>query len=322
MGDKFIDRYVDGYYSALLNCDDDFFRNKESNYYKDGKLYYTSNDGSKKYVVSVYCKLENGRLYDLITNREYINASPLKRVEEVSYWGLHKEDVSVVKDSLSSMDKDAIKWYVSFIERLDRYSKERCMISNIERDRLELNKEFKRRENDIYRKYIDSYFDNYIKNKYVSGCFVRKEDREVKRRLDLDEDNCYFKAVINNNVNEDNIRLEDNDSLGIYCKNVNGRIYDVITNDEYVFARNEDSYKVEYVTYNTLYPCDAEEVFEQLSRLNDDKIEAYVGKICDFKFYAFRDNLIYTELVNASKVYYRMMEDDGKNKCIGFKKTK
>ena len=321
MKDRFIDKYSDGYYSALLNCDNEFFRNKESNYYKDGKLYYTNLDGSKNYCTSVYCKLENGRLFDLITNKEYINSSPLKRLEGITYCGLHKEDVSVVKNSLSSMDKDAIKGYVSFMERLDRYSKEQYMIGKIENEILELDNEFKRRVSEVYKDYVDSYYTNYVMGKYNRGCVVRIEDTEVDRRLDLEE-KSYFMAVINNNTSEENIRLEDGNSLSIYCKNVNGRIYDVITGDEYVFAKEEDSCKVRYVTYNTLYPCDIKEVYEQLSKLNDDKIESYVSAINDIKFHTYMENVIYKELVNAGKIYKEMMEDKDSDKGISFKKTK
>lgn len=323
MKDRFIDKYTDGYYSALLNCDNEFFRNKESNYYKDGKLYYTSLDGSKKYVVSVYCKLESGRLFDLITNKEYINAGPLRKLDGVTYWGLHKEDVSVVKNSLSSMDKDAIKGYVSFVERLDRYSKEQYMIGKIENEILELDNEFKRRVNEVYKDYVDNYYANYVMGKYNRGCALRREDTEVNRRLDLEEDS-YFMAVINNNTSEENIILEDGngDSLGIYCKNVNGRIYDVITGDEYVFAKKEDSCEVGYVTYNTLYPCDIKEVYEQLRMLNDEKIESYVSAINDIKFHTYMNNVIYKELVNAGKIYKEMTEDKDNDKCIKNKKTK
>ena len=47
-----------------------YFKKDENKRYDRGRLYYTSDDGSKKYNVAVYCKLENGRLFDVITNRE------------------------------------------------------------------------------------------------------------------------------------------------------------------------------------------------------------------------------------------------------------
>lgn len=313
MENKYVNNFKDGYYRIFLNCDDEIFKRDENKCYDRGRLYYTSDDGSKKYCTSVYCKLVDGRAFDVITNREYTYALPSEKEEydTITYWGLIEEKTSKVYESLSGMDKDAIKGYVSFISMLDKYSRERYMIDRKAKAKAKLLEDLKRENQEKYREYVNNYYLNNVKDKYTKGYFTRLDDGvEDKDKPGLNND--YYMVVLNNNPDGSEVKLDNNKSLRIFCKNINGKLYDVVTNDEYSFSKYENASKVSYITYKMLYFCDAEEVYEQLKNMDENMIAMYINAIYKFKLNAYKDNVLYVEMLKTRELLESMEREKDK----------
>lgn len=303
MENKYVNNFKNGYYRAFLNCDDEIFKKDENERYDRGRLYYTSDDGSKKYCTPVYCKLENGRLFDVITNREYTYVLPSEKEEydTITYWGLIEEKTSNVYKSLKDMDKDAIKGYISFVSMLEVCSRERYMIDRKRKAKALLLEEIEKENKEKCREYVNNFYLNNVKDKYTKGYFTRLDDElEDINKPKLNND--YYMVVLNNNTNGSEIKLDNNKNLRIFCKNINGKLYDVVTNDEYSFSKYEDASKVNYITYKMLYFCDVEEVYEQLKNMDENMIAMYINAIYKFKLIAYKDNVFYLDMLKTREL--------------------
>lgn len=313
MENKYVNNFKNGYYRAFLNCDDEIFKKDENKRYDRGRLYYTSDDGSKKYCTPVYCKLVDGRLFDVITNREYTYVLPSEKekYDTTTYWGLIEEKTSNVYKSLKDMDKDAIKGYISFVSMLEVCSRERYMIDRKRKAKALLLEEIKKENKEKCREYVNNFYLNNVKDKYTKGYFTRLDDElEDINKPKLNND--YYMVVLNNNPDGSEIKLDNNKSLRIFCKNINGKLYDVVTNDEYSFSKYENSSKVNYITYKMLYFCDAEEVYEQLKNMDENMIAMYINAIYKFKFNAYKDNVLYLDMLKTRELLESMEREKDK----------
>lgn len=95
--------------------------------------------------------------------------------------------------------------------------------------------------------------------------------------------------------------VEKYESAYIYCRKVDGKMIDIITNDEYFFAKGEDSDKYKHLTYYKKCEVDKKNVLIQLREMNIDLIRNYANRINELKAYAQRNYISPEERIRIEK---------------------
>lgn len=95
--------------------------------------------------------------------------------------------------------------------------------------------------------------------------------------------------------------VEKNKSAYIYCRKVDGKMIDIITNDEYIFAEGKDSDKYKQLTYYNECEVDKKNVLIQLREMNIDLIRSYANRINELKAYAQRNYISPEERIRIEK---------------------
>lgn len=95
--------------------------------------------------------------------------------------------------------------------------------------------------------------------------------------------------------------VEKDESVYIYCREVDGKMIDIITNDEYSFAKEEDSDKYKQLTYFEKSEESKDWVLFQLRKMNIDLIRSYVNRINELKAYAQRNYISPEERIRIEK---------------------
>lgn len=87
----------------------------------------------------------------------------------------------------------------------------------------------------------------------------------------------------------------------IYCREVDGEMIDIITNDEYIFAERKDSDKYKQLTYYNKCEVDKKNVLIQLREMNFNLIRNYANRINELKAYAQRNYISPEERIRIEK---------------------
>lgn len=104
--------------------------------------------------------------------------------------------------------------------------------------------------------------------------------------------------------------MEDvNGYVIIFCKSVNGRLFDVITNDEYIFAERGEDDKYDSITYHYKEPVSIEDVYNGLSKMNSATVRNYISKMDELFYIAHAKYMSYIDKQRKQKIWEETREE-------------
>lgn len=104
--------------------------------------------------------------------------------------------------------------------------------------------------------------------------------------------------------------MEDvNGYVIIFCKSVNGRLFDVITNDEYIFAKHGEDDKYDSITYHHKEPVSIEDVYNGLSKMNSATVRNYISKMDELFYIAHAKYMSYIDKQRKQKIWEETREE-------------
>lgn len=106
---------------------------------------------------------------------------------------------------------------------------------------------------------------------------------------------------------------ERNEYVSIICKNIDGRLVDVITDEEYVFAYLNDSDTYKQITYSKKEEVSRDFVYTCLKGLNNDLLKGYFDRVKELKLYV-QSNYITSEEKTRLRMEREKKEVEAKKK--------
>ena len=106
---------------------------------------------------------------------------------------------------------------------------------------------------------------------------------------------------------------ERNEYVSIICKNIDGRLVDVITDEEYVFANFSDSNTYKQITYSKKEEVSRDFVCEYLKGLNNELLNGYFARVNELRLYV-QNNYITPEEKARLRIEMEKKEAEAKEK--------
>ena len=95
----------------------------------------------------------------------------------------------------------------------------------------------------------------------------------------------------------------------IFCKSVNGNLFDVITNDEYVYAEYDKNDQYDSITYRHKEPVSIEEVYNELRKMNSALIRSYTNKMDELFYIAHAKYMSYMDKQRKQQIWEETREE-------------
>lgn len=124
-------------------------------------------------------------------------------------------------------------------------------------------------EDVFYEKYI-----GYDKSRFKLG----ENDKEVNRERYIE------RSLFGRETIHEVVTFNGQGGMPIYCEFVDGKMIDLITGNEYIFANSENAEQTDNISYYQCEKVSAYDVCNRLSGLNVETIKKYVDKVNELSY--------------------------------------
>lgn len=137
------------------------------------------------------------------------------------------------------------------------------------------------KKTEYYRVYLngpeDVFYEKYIgydKSRFKLG----ENDKEVNREKYIE------RSLFGRETIHEVVTFNGQGGMPIYCEFVDGKMIDLITGNEYIFANSENAEQTDNISYYQREKVSAYDVCNRLSGLNVETIKKYVDKVNELSY--------------------------------------
>ena len=131
----------------------------------------------------------------------------------------------------------------------------------------------------------------------------RPDSREPNRGYPMWNRSFVFLCIQEQN------NKKTNEIVTVFCKNVDGKLFDVITNDEYVYASQECYDRFDSITYHRKEQASVEEVYNSLKKMNPALTKGYINKMNEIFYVAHAKYMSYIDKKRKQQIWEETREE-------------
>ncbi len=137
------------------------------------------------------------------------------------------------------------------------------------------------KKKEYYRVYLngpnEKFYEKFIgydKSRFKFG----EDDKQVNRERYIE------RSLFGRETIHEVITFNEKEGIPIYCEFVDGKMIDLITGNEYVFANSENAEQINNISYFQFEKVSAYDVCNKLNQLNVELIKKYVDKVNELSY--------------------------------------
>lgn len=137
------------------------------------------------------------------------------------------------------------------------------------------------KKTEYYRVYLNGpnemfyeKFIGYDKSRFKFG----EDDKQVNRERYIE------RSLFGRETIHEVISFNEKEGIPIYCEFVDGKMIDLITGNEYVFANSENAEQFDNISYYQFEKVSAFDVCDKLSEMNVEIIKKYADKVNELSY--------------------------------------
>lgn len=162
------------------------------------------------------------------------------------------------------------------------------------------------KKKEYYRVYLNGpdemFYEKYIgydKSRFKLG----EDDKEVNRERYIE---C---SIFGRETIHEVVTFNENEGTPIYCEFVDGKMIDLITGNEYVFANSENAKQFDNISYYQYEKVNVCDVYSKLLEINVETIKKYAGRVNELSYLMHLQYLDFM-LVQKMKEMYGNNEEE------------